>query len=39
VKSGNLGEFLGDAWVVIGVYGGKNAFWTLLHHRKTAKKR
>jgi hypothetical protein len=39
MKNGNLGEFPGETWVVIGVYGGENALWTLLHHRKMTKKR
>jgi hypothetical protein len=39
MKNGNLVEFFGGSWRGIGVYGGKNAFWTLLHHRKMTKKR
>jgi hypothetical protein len=31
-------EFLGETWVEIGIYGGKNGFWTLLNRRKTPKK-
>jgi hypothetical protein len=38
MKNGNLGELFGGSWVEIGVYGGENAIWTLLHRRKTPKK-
>ena len=31
---GNFGVDLGEG---IGVYGGENALWTLLHHRKMTK--
>jgi len=39
MKNGNLGEIFGGSWGEIGVYGGENAFRTLLHHRKMTKKR
>ncbi len=39
MKNGNLSEFSVDPGDGIGVYGGENAFWTLLHHRKMTKKR
>jgi hypothetical protein len=38
MKNGNLGEFLGEAGVGIGVYWGENAIWILLNRRKTSKK-
>jgi hypothetical protein len=37
MKNGNLVEFFGGSWGGIGVYGGENAFWTLLNRRKTSK--
>jgi len=39
MKNGNLSEILGGPWGEIGVYGGENALWILLHHRKMTKKR
>jgi len=39
MKNGNLSEFPADPGEEIGVYGGENALWTLLHHRKMTKKR
>ncbi len=36
---GNLVEFFGETWGEIGVYEGKNGFWTLLNRRKMTKKR
>jgi hypothetical protein len=39
MKNGNLVEFFGESYGGIGVYGGENGFWILLHHRKMTKKR
>jgi hypothetical protein len=39
MKNGNLGEIFGGFGWEIGVYGGKNAIWILLNHRKMTKKR
>jgi len=38
MKNGNLGGIFGGLWGEIGVYEGKNVFWTLLNRRKMAKK-
>jgi len=39
MKKGILGNIAVDLGGGIGVYGGENAFWTLLRHRKMTKKR
>jgi len=39
MKKGIWGNFGVDLGGGIGVYGGENAFWTLLHPRKMTKKR